>query len=209
MKKKFLSLMMAAAVVATTSVSAFAADVNQSYDVTENQEQEAQINIKGDVANNDDNILPSTISVTVPTAATFKVDKNGKLTAPDINITSNSTDKVEVIAYSFKDTTPDDGITVVSKTDIGNGESVERTKVSLTLGGNEDTVTLKSVAGTSKGIYKLNGTDAVEENTVIGTVTSTAPLKLELTGTAGKQNAPLTTAVSDKFTLVLKLKKAR
>lgn len=207
MKKKFLSLMMAAAVVATTSVSAFAE--NRNYDVTESQEQEAQITIKGDIANRDDKILPSTISVTVPTAATFKVDKNGKLTAPDINITSNSTDKVEVIAYSFKDTTPNDGITVVSKTDIGEGNTAPRTNVSLTLGGNGETVALKSDEGNSKGIYKLNGNEAAEENTVLGTVTSTTPLKLHLTGTAGKRDEALQTAVSDNFTLVLKLKKAR
>lgn len=206
MKKKFLSLMMAAAVVATTSVSAFAE--NRNYDVTENQEQEAQITIKGDVANSEDKILPSTISVTVPTAATFKVDKTGKLTAPDINITSNSTDKVEVIAYSFKDTTPNDGITVVSKASIGDGASTPRTNVSLTLGGNGEAVALKSDEGSSKGIYKLNGTAPADENTVLGTVTSTTPLKLQLTGTAGKQNEPLATAVSDNFTLVLKLKKA-
>lgn len=206
MKKKFLSLMMAAAVVATTSVSAFAE--NRNYDVTENQEQEAQINIKGDVANSEDEILPSTISVTVPTAATFKVDKDGKLTAPDINITSNSTDKVEVIAYSFKDTTPESGITVVSKTELGDVNTAERTKVTLTLGGNENTVTLKSVAGDRNGIYKLNGTDAADKNTVLGTVTSTTPLELHLTGTAGKTGPALQTAVSDNFTLVLKLKKA-
>ena len=206
MKKKFLSLMMAAAVVATTSVSAFAEDRN--YDVTENQEQEAQITIKGDIANSDDKILPSTISVTVPTAATFKVDKKGNLTAPDINITSNSTDKIEVIAYSFKDTTPDDGITVVSKASIGDGTSAPRTNVSLTLGGNGEAVALRSEPGERNGIYKLNGTDPAKENTVLGTVTSTTPLQLHLTGTAGKQNDPLPTAVSDKFTLVLKLKKA-
>lgn len=206
MKKKFLSLMMAAAMVATTSISAFAEDRN--YDVTENQGQEAEINIKGDIANASDQILPSTISVTVPTAATFKVDKEGRLTAPDINITSNSTDKVEVIAYSFKDTTPNDGITVVSKAEIGEGTSVPRTNVSLTLGGNGETVALKSNEGQSKGIYKLNGNDAADANTVLGTVTSTTPLKLHLTGTAGKDGAALQTAVSDNFTLVLKLRKA-
>lgn len=205
MKKKFLSLMMAAAVVATTSVSAFAE--NRNYDVTENQEQEAQITIKGDVANGSDQILPSTISVTVPTAATFKVNKEGKLTAPDINITSNSTDKVEVIAYSFKDTNPEGGITVVGENEIGDLNNAERTKVTLTLGGNENTVTLKS-AGGRNGIYKPNGTDPAAENTVLGTVTSTTPLKLHLTGTAGKNGDPLQTAVSDNFTLVLKLKKA-
>lgn len=205
MKKKFLSLMMAAAVVATTSVSAFAE--NKNYDVTENQEQEAQITIKGDVANSNDNILPSTISVTVPTAATFKVNKEGKLTAPDINITSNSTDKVEVIAYSFKDTMPEGGITVVGENEIGNLDDADRTKVTLTLGGNENTVTLRSVGGRN-GIYKSNGNDQADENTVIGTVTSTTPLKLHLTGTAGKSGQPLQTAVSDNFTLVLKLRKA-
>ena len=97
MKKKFLSLMMAAAVVATTSVSAFAADVNQSYDVSDTNGRDVQIGITGDVADTNNAVVPSTISVTVPTATTFKVNSDGGFYAPDIRITSDNDEEVEVV----------------------------------------------------------------------------------------------------------------
>lgn len=202
MKKKFLSLVMAAAVVATTSVSAFA----KEYNVMEGTGKDAEVQITGNIADSNDTVLPSTISVTVPTTATFTVSKDGVLTAPDINITSVGEGTVEVIAHSFVDTTADK-ITVLKESEI-NDQS-ERTNVSLKLSGNQRTVALKSEAGSKNGIYKENGTDAAEDNTVLGTVTQDTPLSLRLTGTAGKKDQPLAKAVSDNFTLILKLKKSR
>lgn len=202
MKKKFLSLMMAAAVVATTSVSAFA----KEYNVMEGTGKDAEVQITGNIADRNDAVLPSTISVTVPTTATFTVSKDGVLTAPDINITSVGEGTVEVIAHSFVDTTADK-ITVLKESDI-NDQS-ERTNVSLKLSGNNKTVALKSEAGSKNGIYKEDGTEAAEDNTVLGTVTQDKPLNLRLTGTAGKKDQPLAKAVNDNFTLILKLKKSR
>lgn len=202
MKKKFLSLMMAAAVVATTSVSAFA----KEYNVMEGTGKDAEVQITGNIADRNDAVLPSTISVTVPTTATFTVSKDGVLTAPDINITSVGEGTVEVIAHSFVDTTADK-ITVLKESEI-NDQS-ERTNVSLKLSGNNKTVALKSEAGSKNGIYKEDGTEAAEDNTVLGTVTQDKPLNLRLTGTAGKKDQPLAKAVNDNFTLILKLKKSR
>lgn len=72
MKKKFLSLMMAAAVVATTSVSAFA----DAQDVTvirdpETKTGKAEITITGDVTGEGGQTVPGTLNVTVPTTASF------------------------------------------------------------------------------------------------------------------------------------------
>lgn len=201
MKKKFLSLMMAAAVVATTSVSAFA----QEYDVMKGTEKDAEVQITGNIADNTGAVLPSTISVTVPTTATFTVSNEGVLTAPDIKITSVGEGKVEVIAHSFVDTS-EGKITVLEESQITDAS--ERTNVSLKLSGNKKTVALKSAPGLRNGIYKENGTAEAEENTVIGTVTQETPLNLKLTGTAGKKESPLTKAVSDNFTLILKLRKS-
>ena len=49
MKKKFLSLMMAAAVVATTSVSAFAADT-KLIDSADDQAAQSDVKITGKIA---------------------------------------------------------------------------------------------------------------------------------------------------------------
>lgn len=206
MKKKFLSLMMAAAVVATTSVSAFAED--RPYTVSEGNGQEAEVEITGNIADEHDAVLPSTITVTVPTTTTFTVDKNGDLKAPNITINNQGDEPVSVIAHSFKDTTTNNGITVVGDNEMTERNTVDRKTVTLKLGGNGETVALKSNAGSSKGIYKLDGNPAQEEDAVIGTVRKGQPLNLTLSGTAGTKDAPLKTAVNDRFTLILKLKKA-
>ncbi|WP_297713317.1 hypothetical protein [Clostridium sp.] len=205
MKKKLLSVLMAGALVATSSVNAFA--TGKDYVVSEGEGQDAQIEVIGNIADEQNQVVPGTISVTVPTTTAFTVDKDGKLTAPDINIKSDGEEAVEVIAYSFKDTTKGSKITVVSESDARQSNA-ERTKVSLNLQGNENTVALMSEEGSSKGIYNLDGS-AAQENAVIGTVKASQPLSLKLTGYAGTANDSLTEAVSDNFTLVLKLKKSR
>ena len=210
MKKKFLSLMMAAAVVATTSVSAFAAGNEQSYDVPSKGEKEAQVTITGNIADEHDQIVPGTISVTVPTAANFTVDKNGKLTASKINITNNGSDAVSVIAHKFIDTTKNSKITVVKEGAV-NGAATDRTTVSLTLKGSQTSVTLKSEEDYSSknGIYELNTDTPVSENTVLGNVTAEQPLTLTLEGKGGTKDPALAQAVDDTFTLILKLKRER
>ena len=202
--------MMAAAVVATTSVSAFAAGNEQSYDVPSKGEKEAQVTITGNIADEHDQIVPGTISVTVPTAANFTVDKNGKLTASKINITNNGSDAVSVIAHKFIDTTKNSKITVVKEGAV-NGAATDRTTVSLTLKGSQTSVTLKSEEDYSSknGIYELNTDTPVSENTVLGNVTAEQPLTLTLEGKGGTKDPALAQAVDDTFTLILKLKRER
>ena len=229
MKKKFLSLMMAAAVVATTSVSAFAADKTISTTPTEatgankvvvseeGEGQDAKINIRGDIADQGNNLAPSTISVTVPTAAKFTVDKTGNLVGSNINITSEGTESVSVIAYKFIDTTPNSNINVVGENEVASSDGVgeAKKKVSLKLSGDIGSVVLKTETDRTKtGIYKVETGGAetevpTSENFVLGNVKANSPLQLNLTGTAVKNGNALTTPVEDSFTLILKLKKEK
>lgn len=230
MKKKFLSLMMAAAMVATTSVSAFADKVIDSTPYTatgtnkvvvseKGEGQNAEINIRGDISDNQNNLAPSTISVTVPTAAKFTVDKSGNLVGSNINITSEGSEPVSVIAYKFIDITPKSNITVVEENAVEAAN--DRKKVSLKLTGNRGSVALKTeTEKDKKGVYKIQEsaegqessaeqeTDA-SEDFVIGSVKSDSPLELNLTGTAHKTATPPQTPVEDSFTLILKLKKEK
>lgn len=214
MKKKFLSLMMAAAVVATTSVSAFAED----YEIEPKNEKEVPITITGDIQNKQGQVLESNITITVPTTATFTVSPQGVLTAPTIEVRSKSNDKVSVIAKEFRDTTPEAGrgITVVPESEItANNGSVERTNISLKLTGNRGTVSFKSeAASTGTGVYNDLGTTQ-DSGTEIGVVSNTENLDLKLTGLAGKKASDTSTegapeqAVRDNFTLILKFKRTR
>ena len=101
MKKKFLSLMMAAAVVATTSVNAFA-----SSDATVTTDgEEVDVTITGSVNDERNNPPEGTISVTIPTALAFTVDSTGNFKGTSLDVVNNGTQKVDVYAYQFVDGT--------------------------------------------------------------------------------------------------------
>lgn len=215
MKKKLLSLVLAGAMVASTSVSAFAdtaastiyeATGGTNYDVTYG-EKEANIKIEGNIADTRNEVRPSTISVTVPTTAKFTVDNKGNLIGSNINITSQGDTEVKVIAHKFVDTSRTADINAVDLNTL-TGESADRKKVYLKLEGDNNAVSLQSDNGS--GICELTTTNEIEEDEdkVLGVVNNGKNLQLTLSGSAVKQGSPLSEAVSDKFTLVLKLKKA-
>lgn len=204
MKKKFLSLMMAAAVVATTSVSAFA-------DETVNKDGgQVDVTVTGSVNNNADIAPAGTLNVTVPTALTFSVDKKGVLTGSDIVVTNRGTEEVDVFVYQFIDSSPNKGIIV--KDNVQNEE--KRSNVSLEINGNQATAYLSSTAGSNRGVSGDAGAitnDGVKISTV-GTGNQNTGT-LELRGRAGKADFDSTDSeaqngVSEKFTLKLKIKKA-
>lgn len=238
MKKKLLSLVLAGAMVASSSVSAFAEGVqsptqatgtvsqtpaqatgSKDYNVT-STDANAEIKIEGRIANNSNVLPPSTISVTVPTAASFTVDNKGNLIGSTIKITSEGTEEVEVLAYKFNDSTGDSKIKVVDSETLTNQNTEskpDRKMVSLSLRG-ENTVSLitdsstntNSVTNTNKsGIYKYNTKSEATEDSdrKLGTVTSSKALTLNLEGKAVTGGDALGDAVSDNFTLTLKLKK--
>lgn len=225
MKKKLLSLVLAGAMVATTSVSAFAekatgtifeATGGSSYDITDS-EKEADIRIEGKIADNNNDVKPSTISVTVPTAAKFTVDRQGNLIGSTIAIKSQGDADVAVMAYKFTDTTKGNYINVVdaadlkSENDKTDGGNVDRSKVALRLIGDGGSVSLKTETDNSRnGIYKLNTTEAVsaESDITLGKVKNGKTLTLRLEGDAVTTGSPLNKSIEDTFTLTLKLKKA-
>lgn len=232
MKKKLLSLVLAGAMVASTSVSAFAEQQSQTeaqipqtptaatgqkkVDVTDT-EGSADIEIEGKIADDHNKLPASTISITVPTNASFTVGKNGKLIGSTITITSQSTEEVEVMAHEFTDSTGDQGIKVISSDDLAQEnkktQNADRKKVSLSLRGKK-TVSLITDStinnGDKNGIYQYSTkTKAGDEDKKLGTVTSNEPLVLNLEGegVVSEHADELAAPVKDTFTLTLKFKK--
>ena len=216
MKKKLLSLVLAGAMVASTSVSAFAdtasnekyeANGGTTYNFTD--QKDANISIEGNIADSSNEVKPSTISVTVPTTAQFTVNSNGDLIGSNINITSQSDTAVQVIAYRFVDLSGERDINAVSIDALNrenqNNDSADRKKVYLTLTGDAGAVSLQSKSG-STGICELDNTTEVQDK-VLGTVKNGKNLKLSLDGSAVTVGTKLTKPLSDNFTLTLKLKK--
>lgn len=206
MKKKLLSVLMAGALVATSSVNAFA---TANYDKNENETIEHNVTITGDVANDSGDIKPGTIQVTVPTAANFQVDKDGVFTAGNITINNRGTSNVDVLAYKFVDTNGEAGIFVQEKSEITTDQSnVTRDNMALSIEGNQGIVYLSSDKDSS-GIFgdeELNDeiTDGKKISRIIGGNEDT----LKLLGETGKNKTGITSPIQDRFTLTLKIVKS-
>lgn len=211
MKKKFLSLMMAAAVVATTSVSAFA----QDYNFIDSKEIEHNVTITGDVADDNDNVKPGTIQVTVPTTTTFQVNKKGEFTAPEIVVNNRGSQKIDVLAYKFKDTNGASGINIKKKSEVVTTDraTVPRSDVFLSLKGNESTAYfLSDTTGKTvkTGVYSDEelSSPAEANGHKISSVLPNTEDKLVLQGETGKQETGISQPIQDTFTLTLKIKKS-
>lgn len=213
MKKKFLSLMMAAAVVATTSVSAFAADETTNLTVGE-KGVEQKVNITGNIADRDGHVVEGTITVTVPTAMAFTINSTGQLENAKITISNKSDSEVKVIAKGFVDSTPNSSIVVKKKSELTRNADDETGKknISLTLTGENSVGLLSSATGT--GLYNVETDQEIEGDvdTSLGVILPKDDLDLTLTGETQKAErgvyTPPTAAMRDSFKLKLKIQKA-
>ena len=225
MKKKFLSLMMAAAVVATTSVSAFAAEniivhvsmPKEANDTdTDDQEPTHEINITGNIQSNDGKMPTTSFKVTVPTAANFTVNNQGVLVGPGLTVKNEGTQGIVVYAHNFSKTGTG-SIKVVSETDVLNVSTPKpRSTVSLKLVvDGEDKAFLAAGEGKS-GVYTKadiadghkgtgEGDELLRLDAARNDVATTKKIKIEgKAGTEGIGDTPM----SDTFELVLKIKKS-
>lgn len=212
MKKKLLSLVLAGAMVASTSVSAFATTDKEV--IVGNGEVDHKVTVTGDVTNDSDEVLPGTISVTIPTAVSFRVNKDGNVDSANINITSDSDESVEVIAYRFIDPSTDAHITVVPENELPSKNNTDENRyVSLSIKGGTQNVALKS-GGEKTGVLKGDGSEySLTEKPVIGTVTKSNSLSLRIEGkaaqgTSGRYQAP-SDPIKDDFQLILKIQKSK
>lgn len=210
MKKKLLSLVLAGAMVASTSVSAFAKTITDS----DNTTPTTDVKITGQVLDKNGNVAASTFNVTIPTAASFIVDREGNVSTAKINIQNNGTQNIDVYADKFVDTSVGTGINVEREDGL---ESVDRTHISLKLAGNSKILYLKSESESSRtddkhiGLYKgadLSDKASSEEDLKLAHIKSNEEYELTLSGKAGKGNTPIETAINNDFTLTLKIKKS-
>lgn len=215
MKKKLLSLVLAGAMVASTSVSAFA--TTQNIEVQPSSESNAEINIQGNVESSTGTVLPSTVTVTVPTNASFMVKKDGTLESATMRVENKGNSTVSVIASSFVDANGTTGINLVK--DESQLSSDDRSKVFLKLTGGDKEIILTSDANTGEKpagkMYDAANTNTEltgGSNAVIKNVNGGATLELKLEGKGSNYDSNQSgteKAISDNFRLILKIKQER
>lgn len=212
MKKKLLSLVLAGAMVASTSVSAFAtttpAPTVTGTETIEKGQNEKDINvtITGNVLDDKGNVAPGNISVTVPTAANFTVGTDGTLTAGEMVITNNSNERIKVSVNEFRDFNGIQEINVIKKTTFDSGVAsggVEKGKIWLRLLGDDKVVGLESEENGK--IYDINNDDDLSSSPQeLGKIDVRSSMTLRLQG-AGGTKGPLQNPIRDEFKLVLKI----
>ena len=212
MKKKLLSLVLAGAMVASSSVSAFADTPNtQDIQVHSGEGTESEVQVKGDIESSTGEILPSTVTVTVPTSANFTVKKDGSIQSGNITITNKGDSKISVIASKFIDTTGDKSINLVKTQEA----VTSREKVFLKLtGGDKDIILTSEGNGSEAGkMYDItNDASAIQANAnfVIKKINPYGKLDLTLQGKGFALDESATEkAISDNFKLVLKIKQEK
>lgn len=211
MKKKFLSLMMAAAVVATTSVSAFAED--KVIDSADDQQAQSEVKITGNVQDSQGRDPVGTFKVTVPTTAKFTVTKEGTVLSANLDVKNAGNQEIEVYAYKFIDHSGSGKIELVDESALG--EQTKNSKVALKLTSTiGDKVAYLSSNSSAGGVYESSNLQTTPTDPLgvklltlsSGTDAKPTSGQIIVGGKAGK--VPETNAVSDEFTLTLKIKKA-
>lgn len=213
MKKKLLSLVLAGAMVASTSVSAFATE-NTEVTIDPNGTQH-KIEMKGIVEDADGNIPSGTITVTVPTAVSFTINQNGDIDAGDIEIVNRNSEKekVKVVVKQFNDRNPASGIVLVKDDQLEDAENGNgKVHATLKLAGDKDSVQLISDKETSEtGLLTKNGAViGSDDDTSLGEAWSGNKLTLSLIGkTKSDYEAPKAgNSIKNDFSLLLKIQKA-
>lgn len=218
MKKKLLSLVLAGAMVASTSVSAFAAtsENTKNIEVQPTTASEHEVKIQGNVESKTGEILPGTVTVTVPTSASFTVKSNGTVESATMRIENKGNASISVIASSFVDANGAKEIELV-KTPGGLLDS-DRSKVYLTLTGGDKNLVLTSEpndnnkpAGKMYDVQDMNNEITDDAKGLLKKLKAGEVLELNLggQGTEYKQDTNSENAVSDNFKLVLKFKQEK
>lgn len=167
-----------------------------------------KINITGKVADKKGEIKPGTLQIVVPTIASFTVDKYGEFTAPIIKIQNNGEEAVDIYVYKFSDSNGANGIDIKSEKSIK--DNIPRSEISLSISG-DTTAYFKSesLGDVKSGVYidqnlEKESTEGIKVLKIFGNSTG----NLKFNGKSGKAALKTDTAISDRFTLILKIKKS-
>lgn len=215
MKKKLLSLVLAGAMVASTSVSAFAATESATHGETSIQEgqneQEVPVGITGNILDDNGNKVPGTIKVTVPTATTFSVGNDGVLTSPQMTISNDGDEQIIVVASKFVDANGSENINIVKKSDFESTDQDQNDRNKIWLRLKSGNVNVGLVSDNKGEMYDNEYANKITEgqNYQIGKIAPGNNMTLELEGLGGTKAGSSNAAIKDTFKLVLKVKRDR
>lgn len=172
-------------------------------------EQKHNISITGNVLNDKGEMPSGTFQVVVPTTASFTVNEKGQFLTIPFTIKNEGYQNIDVYAYKFIDVDGTAGINVKPKSEIN--EESSRSDIAMSISGNNKTAYFKTenVSEERTGIYNEQSlqTSSSNDGIKISRISAKSKDTLTLHGEAGK-NSNIDTAISNTFTLILKIKKS-
>ena len=172
-------------------------------------EQKHNISITGNVLNDKGEMPSGTFQVVVPTTASFTVNEKGQFLTIPFTIKNEGYQNIDVYAYKFIDVAGTAGINIKPKSEIN--EQSSRSDIAMSISGNNKTAYFKTenVSEERTGIYNEQSlqTSSSNDGIKISSISAKSKDTLTLHGEAGK-NSNIDTAISNTFTLILKIKKS-
>lgn len=181
--------------------------------VNKEESKTYNVTISGYVANNNGEFPPGTLQLTIPTAASFVIDNSGNFKSSSIKVKNDGLDKVDVYAYRFIDNDGERNLDIKSMSLFNEPLNIPRNNLALYIYGNAESAYFKSesIGSGNNGIYRdsalqisTNGSDGVKISTVNPGVSD----ELKFVGVPGRKEIETDTAMSNTFTLILKVKKS-
>lgn len=182
--------------------------------ITSESTKDAAIKTEGRIKHDAGKTPRKTISVTVPTAAMFTVNKDAEFVGSNINITNNGEMPVDIIVNDFIDVNGNYGIKLVTDEAViqntGNTRATDtvtyrRNEINLFLKGNVK----KLYLGNRKVLSSLGSENLTNESDKkIAKVLTNQTVGLVLDGEAGTAELERNSPIQDRFTLILKIKKS-
>lgn len=183
--------------------------------ITSESTKDAAIKTEGRIKLDAGETPRKTISVTVPTAAMFTVNKDADFIGSNINIRNNGEEPVDIIINDFIDATGNYGIKVITDESVRKNNSTKRTTDTVIYRRNEINLFVK---GNIKKLYLGNGkvleslgsqTNLISDSDKkIAKVLANQTVGLVLGGEAGTAELERNSPIQDRFTLILKIKKS-
>lgn len=181
--------------------------------ITSEITKDAIIKTEGRIRSNAGETPRKTISVTIPTAAIFTINKDSEFIGSNIKITNNGEDAIDIGVHDFIDPSKELGIKLVTTQSVKqnsnerNTNSIlyRRNEINLYLQGNIKKVYL----GDRKIINSLGDENlANESDRKIAKVLPNQSVMLILNGEAGIESLEKNSPIQDRFILILKIKKS-
>ena len=143
-------------------------------------------------------------NVTVPTTASFTVKNNSEFIGTSIKITNNGEKPVDVSVANFIDVDGDYGIKLITDTQVD--DTKKRNEVNLFL---ENTAENKKIYLGNRKLYSELGREQITEyeDKKIAKVLAGNTSTINISGKAGTSAEGLEDPISNRFTLILKIKK--